>query len=43
MAISTSRVRLSVLLWIALMEFAWAVGEAVGALAGAGKSMNEWR
>lgn len=35
--------RLWVLFWIALMESAWALGEAIGGLAGEGKSMNEWR
>jgi hypothetical protein len=36
-------VRLRVLFWIALMESAWALGEAIGGLAGEGKSMNAWR
>jgi hypothetical protein len=35
--------RLPVLLWIVLMEGAWALGEMIGALAGAGKSLKEWR
>ncbi len=35
--------RLPVLIWLGLMESAWALGEAIGALTGAGKSMNEWR
>jgi hypothetical protein len=37
------RVRMSTLFWVVLMESAWALGEAVGALTGAGKSVNEWR
>jgi hypothetical protein len=35
--------RLPVLFWLALMQSAWALGEAIGAVAGAGKSINEWR
>ena len=35
--------RLPVLFWLVLMQSAWALGEALGALAGAGKSLNEWR
>jgi hypothetical protein len=35
--------RLPVLFWIFLMESSWALGEAVGALAGVGTSMKEWR
>ena len=35
--------RLPVLFWLGLMQSAWALGEAIGAVAGAGKSMNEWR
>lgn len=30
-------------LWICAMEFAWSLGESVGYLAGAGRSMEEWR
>jgi hypothetical protein len=37
------RARLPILFWLSLMESAWALGEAVGALAGAGRSINEWR
>ncbi len=33
----------SVALWVGLMESAWALGEAVGALAGAGDSLEAWR
>ena len=29
--------------WICLMETAWAVGESLGYLAGAGRSMKAWR
>lgn len=29
--------------WICLMESAWAIGESVGYLAGAGRSMKAWR
>lgn len=29
--------------WICLMESAWAIGESVGYLAGAGRSMEAWR
>jgi hypothetical protein len=35
--------RVPVLFWLALMQSAWALGEAIGALAGAGNSLNEWR
>jgi hypothetical protein len=35
--------RLRILFWVTLMQSAWALGEAIGALFGAGKSMNEWR
>ena len=35
--------RLSVLFWVTLMHSAWAMGEAIGAVAGLGKSLNEWR
>lgn len=35
--------RLPVLFWLTLMQSAWALGEAIGALAGPGKSLNEWR
>jgi hypothetical protein len=35
--------RLATLFWVVLMESAWALGEAIGVLAGAGKSVNEWR
>jgi hypothetical protein len=34
---------LPILFWLSLMESAWALGEAVGVIAGAGKSVNEWR
>ncbi len=40
---SSLRARLPILFWLGLMESAWALGEAVGALIGAGKSLNEWR
>jgi hypothetical protein len=40
---STSlRARLQILLWLCLLESAWAIGEAIGALTGAGRSINEW-
>jgi hypothetical protein len=35
--------RLPVLFWLILMQSAWALGEAIGAIAGPGKSLNEWR
>jgi hypothetical protein len=35
--------RLPVLFWLILMHCAWAMGEAIGAVAGLGKSLNEWR
>ena len=35
--------RLPVIFWIFLMESFWALGEAIGALAGVGTSMREWR
>ena len=35
--------RLPVLFWLALMQSAWAIGEAIGVLRGAGKSLSEWR
>jgi hypothetical protein len=35
--------RLPVFFWLCLMQSAWALGEAIGAVAGAGKSMSEWR
>jgi hypothetical protein len=35
--------RMATLFWVVLMESAWALGEAVGVLTGAGKSVNEWR
>ena len=35
--------KLPVLFWLALMESAWSLGEAVGALAGSGRSLEEWR
>jgi hypothetical protein len=35
--------RLPVLFWLALMHSAWALGEAIGALSGVGKSLSEWR
>lgn len=34
---------LAVLFWLALMESARSLGEGIGALSGAGKSMDEWR
>jgi hypothetical protein len=37
------RARLPVLFWVTAMQSAWAMGEAIGALAGPGKSLNEWR
>jgi hypothetical protein len=37
------RAKLTILFWLSLMESAWALGEAVGALTGAGDSVNEWR
>jgi hypothetical protein len=38
-----AKARLPVLFWVTLMQSAWAMGEAFGALAGPGKSLNEWR
>jgi hypothetical protein len=38
-----ARARLPVLFWVTLMQSAWAIGEAIGAVAGPGKSLNEWR
>ena len=38
-----ARAKLPVLFWLALMESAWSLGEAVGALAGSGRSLEEWR
>jgi hypothetical protein len=35
--------RLQVLFWLTLMQSAWALGEAIGALTGVGKSLSEWR
>lgn len=35
--------RLPVLFWVILMHSAWAMGEAIGAVAGLGKSLDEWR
>lgn len=35
--------RLPLLFWLALMQSAWAIGEAIGALKGVGKSLSEWR
>src|SRR5262249_7714320 len=35
--------RLPVLFWLTLMQSAWALGEAIGALTGPGESLNEWR
>jgi hypothetical protein len=40
---SSLRARVATLLWLVLMESAWALGEAVGVLVGAGKGINEWR
>jgi hypothetical protein len=37
------KARLPVLFWVMLMQSAWAIGETIGALAGPGKSLNEWR
>lgn len=37
------RAKLPILFWLSLMESAWAIGEAIGVLSGAGKSINEWR
>jgi len=34
---------LPILFWLFLMESAWAVGEAIGALSGVGSSINYWR
>jgi hypothetical protein len=34
---------MATLFWVVLMESAWALGEAIGVLMGAGKSINEWR
>jgi hypothetical protein len=34
---------MATIFWVVLMESAWALGEAVGALTGAGKSISEWR
>jgi hypothetical protein len=39
---SSLSARTAILFWVALMESAWALGEAVGVLTGAGKSVNEW-
>jgi hypothetical protein len=39
----SSSERMATLFWVVLMESAWALGEAVGALSGAGKSISEWR
>lgn len=36
------RARAATLFWLGLMESAWALGEAVGTLTGAGKSINAW-
>jgi hypothetical protein len=35
--------KLMILFWLAVMESAWALGEALGALTGAGGSLEEWR
>ena len=35
--------RMATLFWVVLMESAWALGEAIGALSGPGKSLTEWR
>jgi hypothetical protein len=35
--------RLPVLFWVILMHSASAMGEAIGAVAGLGKSLDEWR
>jgi hypothetical protein len=43
METSRSSATLPVLFWLGLMASAWALGEAVGSLRGAGHSMNEWR
>jgi hypothetical protein len=32
-----------VFLWMSLMMIAWSLGEALGAVRGAGSSMSEWR
>lgn len=42
-ASSRSNVSLHVLFWVSLMASAWALGEAVGSVRGAGQSMREWR
>ena len=45
-SLSTSvslRTKLPILFWLCLMESAWAIGEAVGTLSGAGESIREWR
>lgn len=40
---SSLSARLPVLFWLSLMASAWALGEAVGSIRGAGHSMREWR
>jgi len=42
-ASSRANVRFPVLFWVSLLATAWALGEAVGSLRGAGHSMSEWR
>jgi hypothetical protein len=37
------RARLPVLFWVTAMQSAWAIGEAIGAVAGPGKSFSGWR
>lgn len=42
-ASSRSSVSFPVLFWLSLMAAAWALGEALGSVGGAGDSMREWR
>jgi hypothetical protein len=42
-AASSSSVSFPVLIWVSLMASAWALGEAVGSMTGAGQSMRKWR
>ena len=42
-ASSRANLRFPVLIWVSLMASAWALGEAVGSMRGAGQSLREWR
>jgi hypothetical protein len=42
-AVSRSSVSFPVLIWVSLMASAWALGEAVGSVTGAGQSIRKWR